>query len=293
MVRTNTSTPPSAPVDGTSYTPGSSALGGTIVSSGFGTTFLAAGLNPSTQYWFWIYSYNGNVCSGPFYKQASPLSGNAITLSCTGLTGTYTVGPTGTYPSITAALAAAAAGMMGPVIFELQSTYVSSVETFPITISPFACIFPITIRPQTGAVGLSITSANATGTINYNDGDFVTFDGRPGGLGTTSQLTISNTTLTGYAIQFINGATFNGIKYCTVAGVNTGTASGVIVFGTTNQATGNSNNRIDNCDIRDGATTPQILFIVRVLLPVTMHRTIMILFQIAIYMIGLLPHLQL
>ena len=114
-------------------------------------------------------------------------------------------------------MAATSSGISNSVIFELQSTYVSSVETFPLTISQVTCFSAtktVTIRPASGATGLSITSANATGTINFDGGDYVIFDGRPGGTGTTSQLSISNTVTTGYAIQFINNATFNSIKYC-------------------------------------------------------------------------------
>ena len=116
----------------------------------------------------------------------------------------------------------------------------------------------LTIRPQAGAAALSITSASATGTILIDNGDYITFDGRAGGAG-PSQLTISNTTVTGYAIQLINNAIYNTVKYCTVAGVNTGTASGVIFFSTSVGLTnGNSFNTIDNCDIKDGATTPTL-----------------------------------
>jgi len=41
-----------------------------------------------------------------------------------------------------------------------------------------------------------------------------------------------------------------------LTGDNTSTTSGVVLFSTTTGANGNDNNTIDNCDIRDGATTP-------------------------------------
>ncbi len=111
--------------------------------------------------------------------------------------GVIPVGPTGTYASITLALTDIVNnGLSGPVWLELQPTYVSLVETFPLT---FGTTLPttvsnfITIRPQTGATGLSITSASVTQTIYMNGGKYINFDGRPGGLGTTSQLTIENT----------------------------------------------------------------------------------------------------
>ncbi|MBK9105729.1 MAG: proprotein convertase P-domain-containing protein [Saprospiraceae bacterium] len=264
VVRTATNVPPSAPVNGTTYVAGTSALGGVIVSSSALTTFTATGLNPSTQYYFWIYSFNNTICSGgPVYLTASPLTGNTTTNPCA-ISGTRTVGPTGFYNTLTAAFTDLNAnGVNGPVILELQSAYVSSVEpAFPVVVPVIPCISAINnvvVRPEPGATALALTSASTTGTINFDAGDFVTFDGRPGGVG-VSQLTISNTATAGYAIQFINSATFNTIKYCTVAGVNTGTTSGVIFFSTAvGFATGNSNNTIDNCDLRDGATTPNNL----------------------------------
>lgn len=252
---------PITPTNGVQYNTGSIVGTGIVLSVGPATTFSYTGLLPATSYDFYVYSYNRGICSsGLSYLTSGPLSGTKSTLNCTGISGTFSVGPTGNYSSITAALAATATGISGPVIFQLQSTYVSSVETFPLTISANSCYGPtqtITIRPVAGATGLSITSANATGTIKFDGGDYVIIDGRPGGTGTTSQLTISNTVTTGYAIQFINSATNNTIKYCTVSGVATGTSNGVIAFSTAVGFTnGNSNNLIDNCDIKDGATNP-------------------------------------
>ena len=260
VVRYPTGSATTNPANATTYSAGNSLGLGKVAAVGAGTTFSATGLAPNTTYDFYTYSYNNSACTGgPVYKTTAPVSGTSTTLSCTGLAaGTYTVGPTGTYASLTAVTAALAGGTAGPVIFELQPTYLPAVETFPITFSAGACPLTggVTIRPQTGAVGLSITSANATGTINFDGGSNITFDGRAGGAG-PSQLTISNSTLTGYSIQFINSARSNTFKFCTVSGANSGTSSGVIFFNTAvGLTTGNSNNTIDNCDLRDAATTP-------------------------------------
>ncbi|MFM8371718.1 MAG: hypothetical protein ACKOCO_04990, partial [Bacteroidota bacterium] len=233
VVRTTTATPPSAPVDYTTYTVGQSALGGVIVSTSASTTFTSANLAPNTNYFFWIYAYNTGTCS-PFYNEVSPLSGSASTTDCS-LSGVKTIGTAGDYATLTAAVAAASSqGLAASVVFELQPTYVSSSEpAFPIVIPELLCAGPsrtLTIRPQAGATALSITSANATGTIQMNGGDYVIFDGRPGGTGTASELTISNSSTTGYAIQYINGATNNIVRYSTVSGVNTSTANGVVAF---------------------------------------------------------------
>ena len=80
VVYTNTSTAPTSPVDGLTYTAGQVALGGTIVSSVAGTTFTASGLSGYTQYWFWVFAYNNTGCTGgPKYYTVSPLSNNSYT----------------------------------------------------------------------------------------------------------------------------------------------------------------------------------------------------------------------
>ncbi|HEV7783520.1 MAG TPA: hypothetical protein VGO58_19735, partial [Chitinophagaceae bacterium] len=247
------------PANGTAYVAGATLGLGRVVSASSSTSFSATGLTPSTNYDFYVYSYNNLGCTGaPAYNVTAPTTGSQITLACASLAGgTYSVGPTGTYLSLTAATAAIANGASGPVIFELQNAYVSGVETFPILFSSIACpVASVTVRPESGASGLVITSANTTATIDINGANYLTIDGRPGGTGIVSQLTISNTATAGTALRFINDASGNTVRYSTVTGVNTSTTGGVIIFSTTTGTTGNDNNTIDNCDIKDGATTP-------------------------------------
>ena len=104
------------------------------------------------------------------------------------LSGTKTVGPTGGYASLTAAIAdIQAQSLGGALVLELQSTYVSTVETFPLTVPALngaSAVKTVTIRPASGAAGLSITSTDTTAaTVDLNGAQFVTFDGRPGGAG--------------------------------------------------------------------------------------------------------------
>lgn len=251
---------PVNPVNGTTYTAGTVLGTGRVVSVGSAVTFTASGLTPSTSYTFYVYSYNNTTCSGPYYKATSPLTGTQTTLSCSGgLSGTYSVGPTGTYSTLTAAVSAANnTGVTANVILELQPTYTSSTETFPITFSNNVCVTTqtITLRPQSTATGLSITSSNTTATVDINGASNIIIDGRPGGSGTASQLTIGNTSTSGVAARFINDANNNTVKYTSLQGVNTSTTSGVVLFSTTTGSNGNDNNTIDNCDIRDGASTP-------------------------------------
>ncbi|MBK7938253.1 MAG: hypothetical protein IPJ82_14745 [Lewinellaceae bacterium] len=262
VVRTLANVPPAAPADGTTYTPGASALGGIIVSSGATTNFSASGLTPSTPYFFWVYSFNGGLCAGPTYQTAAPLTGMAITNDCS-ISGTRSVGPTGFYSTLTSAIADLNAnGLAGPVILELQSTYLSSAEpAFPIVLPSILCgssVNTVTIRPEAGAPLLSIAGTNAGPTIDINGGTWWRIDGRPGGVGINKGLVISNSSTTGNAIRFINEGSNNIVRYCDVQGVNTSTTNGVILFSTTTGLNGNDNNLIDNCDVHDGATTPAI-----------------------------------
>jgi len=262
VVRTATNVPPAAPVNGTTYTPGASALGGVIIASGAATTFTATGLTPGTPYFFWVYSFNGGTCGGASYLPTAPLTASATTNACS-ITGTRTVGPTGNYLTLTAAITDLnALGIAGPVVLELQSTYLSSAEpAFPVVLPAILCgssVNNVTIRPALGATALSIAGANAGPAIDINGGAWWRIDGRPGGVGTAKELTITNSSTTGQAIRFINEGSNNIVRNCTVSGVNTSTASGVVLFSTTTGTNGNDNNLIDNCDIRDGATTPTI-----------------------------------
>jgi hypothetical protein len=241
---------------GSTYT-----LAGNIVSTttaGTGTAYnsVQTGLTPGVTYTWKVVANKEGVASTP------GLTGSQATSSCSIAGGTYTVGPTGTYTTLTAALAAINAnGITGPVILELQAAYTSTTETFPITLNALPCVGALntlTIRPETGATALTITSSNTTATIDFNGGNYIFIDGRPGGSGSVSQLTIANTATgtTGGTIRFINDAHHNTVTYCTITGVATSTTAGNILFSTTTGTLGNSDNTISNNTIRDGATTP-------------------------------------
>ncbi|OQP58245.1 hypothetical protein A3860_07960 [Niastella vici] len=280
VVRYAAGATPVAPVNGTTYSAGNSLGTGVVVQTGTATSFTASGLTGSTAYDFYVYGYNNTNCIGPVYNTTTPLTGTQSTSACSGPSGVIPVGPTGTYPTLTAALTALASGVSGAVILELQSTYTSGGETFPITIPSNACINAtrtLTIRPQAGANGLAITSSNAGPTIDLTGAKYVTIDGRPGGTGSaitataagnrnTTNLNIINTNNAGAAIRLDNGASNNTIKYCDLQGQSTVAASqpaivaGVVYFGNQGSA-GNDNNTLDHCNIHStgsGATKPSI-----------------------------------
>ncbi|MBN2382970.1 hypothetical protein JXQ70_08820 [bacterium] len=178
--------------------------------------------------------------------------------------GTFSVGPTGDYSSLTEAFSDInTEGLQGPIMLELQATYVSSVETFPLKTGRLYLsseVNTVTIRPASDASNLSISSDNAETTFDIN-GDsygcsYLIIDGRPGGSGSVKHLTIENTG-TGSAVRFMNGAILNHLTYVTLRGITTATDTGVVVFGGSIGPTGNSANTLDQCDIREGATTPR------------------------------------
>lgn len=184
-----------------------------------------------------------------------------VTFTCSPVSGTINVGPSENFKSITSILSGLApCGISGPVSLVLQSGYLSNIETFPITIPStipgVSATNTITIYPA--LTGLKITSNNTTGTLFFNGADYITIDGRVGATGSTRDLTIENTTTTGYSIYLNNGATYNTIKYCNVKGRNTTSGEGLLWFGS--GTPGNSNNTIDNCDLGpDAGATPLVL----------------------------------
>ncbi len=213
------------------------------------TSSVQTGIASNTAYFWQVYAVSEGAVS-------SVLSGSQATTTGT-VVGTRSVGPTGTYLSLTAAAADINTnGLAGNVLLELQAAYVSAVETFPLVFSAKGSpTNTLTIRPETGAVALSITSADATATLDMNTTTNVTIDGRAGGAG-PSQLTIANTSLTGAAVRLINGASRNTVRFATITGVNNTSTGGVVLFSTSTAGTGNNNNTIDNCNVQDGATTP-------------------------------------
>lgn len=188
----------------------------------------------------------------------APTTPNSTTVGTT-LNGTYTVGSGGSYPTLTAAVAAYNSGCLGgPVIFELLDATYSGSETFPIAINLNAdasVTNTLTIRPATG-VTAAITGSS-TSIITFNGARFVTIDGRIGSTGSTHSLTITNTAAsTSPAITLINDATSDAVRYTDLKSDNSTTTSGVVFFSTTTGANGNDNNTIDNCNIGPNVANP-------------------------------------
>ncbi len=182
----------------------------------------------------------------------APTSPNTYTLLYN-LSGTYTVGTSGHFPTLTAAVAAYnnACSLAGATVFELiDDTYTS--ETYPIAINNHAdasAVNTLTIRPSATAVPVFTNTAN-TIAFNLNGARFIRFDGRQGGVGTGRSLTLSNTG-GGITMQFINDAQNNLVRNCLIKGQRVSAFSGTIFFSTAGSGTGNDNNSIDNNEINE------------------------------------------
>jgi len=257
VLRSTNPTLGATPVNGTVYTVGTTFGNGVVDYWGGGPNYTSTGLTPSTMYYYWIFAANNNCVGGPMYLLSGSLNGFSTTLAVFPISGNKFIGPTGDFFTLTAAFAYLNNnGVNGPLNLILQSTYVSSVEpAFPIpamVIPGTSATNKITVYPS--AAGLSITSANTTGTINLTGASYITFDGRVNATGSTNSLIIENTS-TGYAVQYMNGSTYNGLNYCILRGVGQTGANGTITYGSTSTI-GNSYNSITNCEIRDGASQP-------------------------------------
>jgi hypothetical protein len=184
----------------------------------------------------------------------APITGTNSYALLSGLSGTVTIGASGTYSSITGAGGLFAAintnGVNGNLIAEILDASVSETGANALNIVQYGCTsgLSITIRPASGVTTV-LSGSNATPLIDLNGADYVTIDGSNNGS-SSKDMTIRNTG-TGAAIRFINGATFDTVRSCIVESQNTTATSGTIFFSTSNGTTGNSNIVINGCDVRD------------------------------------------
>lgn len=212
-------------------------------------TYAASSLSPSTLYYWKVVSYAE--------LESTPLTGSQST-TAGAISGVKTVGSGGDYQNLTTAFADInAQALGGNVELQLITGYPATPETYPIQSSNTSAVGAFTVKVYPTVSGLSITSANATGTLNLNNAANLTFDGRVNQTG-ANDLVISNTNAgaNSYAVQFVNDAKSNTLQYLTIHSVNNSTSSGTIVFGGSTGTSGNDNNLIDHCDIKDGASTP-------------------------------------
>lgn len=176
------------------------------------------------------------------------------------LSGIYTVGVGGDFPTLTAAVDAYNTQCIGgPITYLLKDPLYSTGETFPISINSniyASNINTLTIKPSLG-VSAQITTSNTTAVIIFNGADFVTIDGSNVAGGVSRDITISNTSTDNNSVVVMvksngnsNGATNLAINNCNIAGDNaTTTFAGIVSGGNVAGAaaeSANNNNRYFN-----------------------------------------------
>jgi hypothetical protein len=168
---------------------------------------------------------------------------------------TVTVGATGSYPSISAAIAGVGT-ITEPLIIELTTDYAQTTDDIT-AIDGASATNTVTIRPQ----GTLVVAGTGAYVWRMNGCKYVTIDGRVGGAG-NNELTLRADTLATskntIALLLENDASFNRVQYLnlrsavTLGTWRTGSTSpvdkGTIMFGN-GILTGNSNNIIEYCDL--------------------------------------------
>lgn len=178
------------------------------------------------------------------------------------MAGTYTIGTSGTYASISSAINDLNfRGVSAAVTFELLNASYS--EAFPVTINAYSgasAVNTVKIKPAAGVSAL-ITGASATSIFKLNGADYVTIDGSNNGTA-SRDLTIENTS-TGAGTAGIwlastglnAGAKLNTIKNCVirngaVAVDNYGIIAAGVAISTTSVGENNDSLVIDNNSIQ-------------------------------------------
>jgi hypothetical protein len=181
---------------------------------------------------------------------------------------TYTVGAGGTHTTILSAYNACTAADV--YIIEIRSDYTQ--EALPIVLGTLAnksSLNTVTIRPQSGVSGLSLTNtATEDDIIQLTSANYVIIDGRPGGSGSGDFTISNNQTAKGHAVKIAGTCTEITVKYCTMKGSNSATGvgslstnAGVFVIGESGAGV-LTTIVVDNCTITKGTGgTPTYLFV--------------------------------
>jgi len=168
--------------------------------------------------------------------------------------GTYTVGPTGTYPNLTAAFAAASCGVAGPVVFDVQPFSGPYNEQIVLgNIPGMSATNTITINGNGNTLQFKSNNTNERAVLKLNGTDFLTVKNL--NIRAIGQLT----TQFGFGVQLMNGANNNKFKNCTIQATDSVTSTnyaGFVCSNTATSATGTgnaaSNLLIDSCTIIGG-----------------------------------------
>jgi len=150
VISSLTSTPPSQPVNGTTYSAANvNTLGSglTFVQSSAATSIAGTGLTANTKYYYFIYAFNNTSCSGgPLYNTLGPLTGNGTT--CPDVPNSVTTSGN-TTTGFTLNWTAPTGGNSGTITYTIQVT-TDAGYTANISGSPFSVTSPSTSLNFTG-----------------------------------------------------------------------------------------------------------------------------------------------
>ena len=166
--------------------------------------------------------------------------------------GTYTIGSGGTYSTFTAAFAAAACGVAGPVVFQVLTSSPTFTEQLVINEIPgMSATNTITVKGNFNTLSFAATDPNLRHTLHINGADHLRFE----------DLTIEAVgAASGWAVRMSNNANFNTFKRCVFRASETATLSTYAAFALTQSPTAvtgaqngtASNLLIDSCQITGG-----------------------------------------
>lgn len=166
--------------------------------------------------------------------------------------GTYTIGSGGTYPTFTAAFAAAACGVSGPVVFQVLSNSAPFNEQLVINPIPgMSATNTITVKGNNNTLSFATTNTNERHTLHLNGADYLRFE---------DLIIEAAGTTAGWGVRLSNNADNNTFKRCVIKTSETSTSSNYAAFTLTQSptaATGTqtgtaSNLLIDSCQIVGG-----------------------------------------
>ncbi|MBK7212208.1 MAG: T9SS type A sorting domain-containing protein [Bacteroidales bacterium] len=175
---------------------------------------------------------------------------------------TKTVGASGAdYSTLKLAFDAINAGTInGDITLQIiGSTTETSSAVLNASGSGSASYSSVSIYPTSSGLSISGNLGNVP-IIDLNGADYVTIDGRVDASGSTYNLIISNSSMNENntsTIRFINDASYNTVKYCTLKGSTRSGAAGILFFST--GTLGNNYNTMDHNEITNaGGNRPCI-----------------------------------
>ncbi|MBE0640651.1 MAG: right-handed parallel beta-helix repeat-containing protein, partial [Bacteroidales bacterium] len=186
-----------------------------------------------------------NLPNGQFDSNANNDTATVQLISCNPLSGIYTVGPTGTYPSIQAALdVIATCGISGPVTLNLETGTYKGQVTLP-QVAGLDATKTVTIQSATGnaadvVLNYAVTGSADNWTLKFDGADYFIV------RNLTLQTDPTSTALYGKVVVFDNGADYNVLQNCTIIGKTPNSTSDIDYVGVFCSGTGDGSfNTID------------------------------------------------